>query len=135
MGEAVKDWRMVRTLARRIVNRFHLPYFSFTPTFSICPVHGYISGEHGLSPHPHTDHEIELFGEEVMCAEPLPEEATGDDRADEKARQAAVSEHDKWSCDGKSEGGQDRDLLQVVGYYRPVQDWNAENREFNWGVR
>ncbi len=73
MGEAVKDWRMVRTLARRIVNRFHLPYFSFTPTFSICPVHGYISGEHNLCPYPHSDEELEIFGEVVNFDETLPD--------------------------------------------------------------
>jgi ribonucleoside-triphosphate reductase len=73
MGESIRDWRMVRTLARRIVNRFHLPYFSFTPTFSICPVHGYVAGEHNLCPHPHTDEEMELYGEVVSCAESLPQ--------------------------------------------------------------
>jgi len=64
---------MVRTLAKRIVSRFHLPYFSFTPTFSVCPVHGYIAGEHGLCPHPHSDEELEIYGEVLDCTEPLPE--------------------------------------------------------------
>jgi len=73
MGEAIRDWRMVRTLAKRIVSRFHLPYFSFTPTFSVCPVHGYIAGEHGLCPHPHSDEELEIYGEVLDCTEPLPE--------------------------------------------------------------
>jgi ribonucleoside-triphosphate reductase len=65
LGEAITDWRMVRKLARSIVQRYHLPYFSFTPTFSICPVHGYIPGEHFICPYPHTDEEIEQFGEIV----------------------------------------------------------------------
>jgi ribonucleoside-triphosphate reductase len=63
LGEAINDWRMVRKLTRTIVSRFHLPYFSFTPTFSICPVHGYVQGEHHICPHPHTDSELEKYGE------------------------------------------------------------------------
>jgi len=73
IGEAITDWRMVRTLTRKIVNNFKLPYFSFTPTFSICPVHGYISGEHFHCPYPHTDEEIEKYGEIVEIHETLPE--------------------------------------------------------------
>ncbi len=65
LGEAIGDWRMVRKLTKTIVSRFHLPYFSFTPTFSICPVHGYIKGEHFLCPYPHSDSEIEKYGEVV----------------------------------------------------------------------
>ncbi|HOA05752.1 MAG TPA: ribonucleoside triphosphate reductase [Candidatus Fermentibacter daniensis] len=63
IGEAISDWRMVQDLARKIVTRFKLPYFSFTPTFSICPVHGYVPGECFYCPFPHTDEEIERFGE------------------------------------------------------------------------
>ncbi|PIE53237.1 ribonucleoside triphosphate reductase [Candidatus Fermentibacteria bacterium] len=65
IGEAISDWRMVRELAKKIVTRFKLPYFSLTPTFSICPVHGYIAGEHFSCPYPHTDEEINQFGELV----------------------------------------------------------------------
>ncbi|NOQ22039.1 MAG: ribonucleoside triphosphate reductase [Candidatus Aegiribacteria sp.] len=65
IGEAITDWRMVRKLAKSIVTRFHLPYFSFTPTFSICPVHGYIAGEQFLCPYPHTGEELAEFGEIV----------------------------------------------------------------------
>jgi len=64
---------MVRKLTRSIVTRFHLPYFSFTPTFSICPVHGYVRGEHFLCPYPHTESELEQFGEIVDSSEDLPE--------------------------------------------------------------
>ena len=73
LGEAVTDWRVVRNLARKVVDRFRLPYFSFTPTFSICPVHGYIPGEHLLCPYPHTDEEIRMFGEVVEIGSEMPE--------------------------------------------------------------
>lgn len=73
IGEAITDWRMVRRLARSIVTRFRLPYFSFTPTFSICPVHGYIPGETALCPYPHTDAELMSYGDIVEVEGELPE--------------------------------------------------------------
>lgn len=73
IGEAITDWRMVRKLARSIVTRFRLPYFSFTPTFSICPVHGYITGETALCPYPHTDAELQFYGDVVEVEGELPE--------------------------------------------------------------
>jgi len=35
---------------QRIINNYRLPYFTITPTFSICPKHGYLSGEHKYCP-------------------------------------------------------------------------------------
>ena len=37
-------------LVRRALSHFRLPYITITPTFSICPVHGYLSGEHEFCP-------------------------------------------------------------------------------------
>ena len=51
LGERLDDWRSARLLARRIAENFHLPYFTLSPTFTICPVHGYITGEHFSCPH------------------------------------------------------------------------------------
>ncbi|MDU0968133.1 MAG: ribonucleoside triphosphate reductase [Actinomycetaceae bacterium] len=45
MGEAVSSWQACRELVRRSLTNFRLPYITVTPTFSICPTHGYISGE------------------------------------------------------------------------------------------
>ena len=73
LGEAINDWKMVRELVKKIVHNFKLPYFSITPTFSICPVHGYIAGEHFQCPYPHTDEEISQFGELVEINGELPE--------------------------------------------------------------
>ena len=38
------------TLVRRSLERFRLPYITITPTFSICPRHGYLKGEHEFCP-------------------------------------------------------------------------------------
>jgi ribonucleoside-triphosphate reductase len=45
IGEEIVDPVNVRNLVRLICDRYHLPYFTITPTFSICPAHGYISGK------------------------------------------------------------------------------------------
>lgn len=55
LGERLEDWRSARLLVRRIAENFHLPYFTLSPTFTICPVHGYISGEHFSCPHDHIE--------------------------------------------------------------------------------
>ncbi|MFQ8869537.1 MAG: ribonucleoside triphosphate reductase [Varibaculum timonense] len=46
MGEAVNSAESCKNLVRRALANFKLPYITVTPTFSICPVHGYLSGEH-----------------------------------------------------------------------------------------
>jgi ribonucleoside-triphosphate reductase len=46
LGERLTSIEATKTLVRRISEKFHLPYYSITPTFSVCPVHGYIAGEH-----------------------------------------------------------------------------------------
>ncbi len=62
LGEAIFDPNAVKELVKSIVHRFHMPYFSITPTFSVCPVHNYISGKHFSCPFPHTDEELEQMG-------------------------------------------------------------------------
>jgi anaerobic ribonucleoside-triphosphate reductase len=62
IGEQIDDWRQARLLVRRIAESFHLPYFTLTPTFSVCPVHGYIPGEHHYCPYEHTEGELQRWG-------------------------------------------------------------------------
>ena len=77
-GEQVGDWRVIRDLVKKICNNYRLPYFTFSPTFSVCPSHGYIAGEHETCP---------------KCGEP---------------------------CEVYS---------RVVGYLRPVSQWNKGKKE------
>jgi ribonucleoside-triphosphate reductase (formate) len=46
LGEKLPDTQAVKNLVKKIFTNFNLPYITITPTFSICPVHGYIAGEH-----------------------------------------------------------------------------------------
>jgi anaerobic ribonucleoside-triphosphate reductase len=50
MGERVSSGEACRELVRRSLSRFRLPYITVTPTFSICPKHGYLAGEHEFCP-------------------------------------------------------------------------------------
>ena len=45
MGEAMSSSDSCKTLVKRVLENYHIPYLTITPTFSICPKHGYISGE------------------------------------------------------------------------------------------
>ncbi|HET91735.1 MAG TPA: ribonucleoside triphosphate reductase [Chloroflexi bacterium] len=65
LGEQLDDWRQARRLVRTVAENFHLPYYTLTPTFSICPVHGYIAGEHRYCPYEHTEEELARFGQIV----------------------------------------------------------------------
>lgn len=78
LGEKVTDLTTCEQVIRTVFSHFHLPYFSFTPTFSVCPEHGYLSGEQPQCPHCGADTEV-------------------------------------WS--------------RVVGYYRPVKNWNRGKQE------
>lgn len=48
LGESggAMDWRACRSLVKAIAFNYRLPYFSISPTFSVCPIHGYLAGEH-----------------------------------------------------------------------------------------
>ena len=50
MTEPVSSAQACRELVKRALSRFRLPYITVTPTFSICPVHGYLSGNHPYCP-------------------------------------------------------------------------------------
>ncbi len=49
-GERVEDHEAVKALVRTICRSYRLPYFTFTPTFSVCPEHAYIAGEVATCP-------------------------------------------------------------------------------------
>ena len=50
MGESLPDTKSVKLLVKKIAENYKLPYFSITPTFSVCPKHGYLAGEHFYCP-------------------------------------------------------------------------------------
>jgi ribonucleoside-triphosphate reductase len=50
IGERIEDPAQVSSLVRKVAENYRIPYFTITPSFSICPVHGYIAGEHHECP-------------------------------------------------------------------------------------
>ncbi|ODU57527.1 MAG: ribonucleoside triphosphate reductase [Comamonadaceae bacterium SCN 68-20] len=50
MGERISSGAACRELVKRALTNFRLPYITVTPTFSICPTHGYLAGEHQFCP-------------------------------------------------------------------------------------
>lgn len=62
IGEKINDISIVKKLVRKIAENYSLPYFTITPTFSICPIHGYIPGSHKYCPYDHTLEELQKYG-------------------------------------------------------------------------
>jgi len=92
LGESISNPEAAKLIVRRIAENFSLPYFTLTPTFSICPVHGYIPGRHSSCP--------VITGKEG-----------GEPRA----------------CGEETEV-----YSRVVGYFRPVKQWNpGKQAEFD----
>ncbi len=50
LGERIKDTESLKNLVRKVCNNYRLPYFSITPTFSVCPSCGYLDGEKDFCP-------------------------------------------------------------------------------------
>lgn len=50
MGEQIKDWKACRDLVKTVMSNYRVPYVTISPVYSICPVHGYLSGEHAECP-------------------------------------------------------------------------------------
>jgi ribonucleoside-triphosphate reductase len=84
LGEKLQNGESAKRLVKKIAYNTKIPYFTLTPTFSVCPEHGYIKGEH------------------FKC-----EISTG-----------------KTICDKEAHV-----YTRIVGYFRPVQNWNLGKKE------
>ena len=50
MKEKLENKNVCKNLVKKIASNYRLPYFTITPVFSVCPIHGYIAGEHEYCP-------------------------------------------------------------------------------------
>ena len=50
LGEKLPDWKSAANLVRKIAENYRLPYYTLSPTYSVCREHGYIAGEHFTCP-------------------------------------------------------------------------------------
>ena len=71
LGERLWDIKTTRDLVRKIAENYSLPYFTLTPTFSVCPVHGYISGEHYTCPKCVVEQKTEVYSRVVGYIRPI----------------------------------------------------------------
>ena len=71
LGEQISDTASVKSLIKTVFEKFNLPYVTVTPTFSICPVHGYIPGEHFTCPHCSVEQPCEVYSRIVGYLRPV----------------------------------------------------------------
>ncbi|MGD9179511.1 MAG: anaerobic ribonucleoside-triphosphate reductase, partial [Desulfobacterales bacterium] len=69
LGEHVSDIETIKTLIRKVTAHYRLPYFTLTPTFSVCPSHGYINGEQSTCSI--CDQETEVYSRVVGYLRPV----------------------------------------------------------------
>ena len=71
LGEQITDIKTLKTLIQKVFNKFSLPYITITPTFSICPSHGYLSGEHFNCPKCTIEQPCEVYSRIVGYLRPV----------------------------------------------------------------
>ncbi|MDO8529181.1 MAG: anaerobic ribonucleoside-triphosphate reductase, partial [bacterium] len=71
LGERLWDIEATKNLVRKIAENYSLPYFTLTPTFSICPVHGYLEGEHEFCPKCVVKQKTEIYSRVVGYIRPV----------------------------------------------------------------
>ncbi len=96
LGERVSDARLVKNLTKKIFEKFHLPYITLTPTFSICPIHGYLAGEHFYCPKCTIKQPCEVYSRVVGYLRPVNQWNLGKqeefkERKEFKVRKTAMS--------------------------------------------
>lgn len=63
LGEAITDIGACKNLVKAICSNYRIPYFTLSPVYSICPVHGYLSGEHFNCPKCRSERKNEIIEE------------------------------------------------------------------------
>ncbi len=71
LGEKISDPNMAKNLVKKVFENYSLPYITLTPTFSICPTHGYIAGEHFECPQCTIKQPCEVYSRVVGYIRPV----------------------------------------------------------------
>jgi len=71
LGEKLSDIQTVKKLVKKVFENFKLPYITLTPTFSICPIHGYLEGENFLCPKCTIEQPCEVYSRVVGYLRPV----------------------------------------------------------------
>lgn len=95
-GERIHDIKIMKNLVKKVCTNYKLPYFTFSPTFSTCPTHGYIAGEHFECPKCGEDSEV--FSRVVGYIRPVRQWNEGK-KTEFKTRKTFVIEDNKVACE------------------------------------
>ena len=71
VGEQIRDVASMKSLIKKIFSNNRLPYITLTPTFSVCPSHGYLSGEHWKCPKCTIEQPCEVYSRVVGYIRPI----------------------------------------------------------------
>jgi ribonucleoside-triphosphate reductase len=71
IGEEIMDYHSIKSLLKTVFSDYRLPYLTVTPTFSVCPVHGYIAGEHHICPRCVVEQKCEVYSRVVGYIRPV----------------------------------------------------------------
>lgn len=89
-GERIENIETMKNLVKKVCNNYHLPYFTFSPTFSTCPNHGYISGEHFTCPE--CGSECEVYSRVVGYIRPVTQWNKGKKREFKDRKEFVINE-------------------------------------------
>ena len=89
-GERIHNIETMKNLVKKVCNNYHLPYFTFSPTFSTCPNHGYIAGEHFTCPE--CGAECEVYSRVVGYIRPVTQWNTGKKREFKDRKEFVINE-------------------------------------------
>lgn len=71
LGEKIKDVETVKSFVKKIAHGYKMPYFTLSPTFSVCPNHGYLNGEHKQCPKCLIEQACEVYSRIVGYIRPV----------------------------------------------------------------
>ncbi|MBN1400858.1 MAG: ribonucleoside triphosphate reductase [Anaerolineae bacterium] len=77
LGERLPSVKATKEMVRRVAQNYRLPYFTLTPTFSVCPTHGYLPGEHFTCPKCEDEQPCEVYSRVVGYLRPVHQWNTG----------------------------------------------------------
>ena len=97
LGEKLPDWKAAAALVRKIAENYKLPYYTMSPTYSVCKDHGYLVGEQFICPH--CGQKTEVYSRITGYYRPV----------------------QNWN-DGKIQEYKDRKVYAISGLKRPIQN-------------
>ncbi|HOI59765.1 MAG TPA: ribonucleoside triphosphate reductase [Candidatus Pacearchaeota archaeon] len=71
LGEEISDIDTTKKLVKKVFEKYHLPFITLTPTFSVCPTHGYVSGKHFTCPKCTIEQPCEVYSRVVGYLRPV----------------------------------------------------------------